>query len=181
MDGNTRGRVRAFVACSVDGFIAGNENDLTWIPSPGDTDDYGHDEFMASIGAILLGRRSFDVVRELGEWPFGPKPVIVATHRDLEPPNTFVRRRQGPIDVLIEEAHQLALGRDVCIEGGELIRAGLNSGKIDELIITLIPTALGEGVALFAGLERRVNFEFKNARACTGGLVQITYVPKENA
>ena len=42
-------------------------------------------EFMGQVGAMLMGRTTYDVVEQMGEWPYGDTPVLVATRRDLEP------------------------------------------------------------------------------------------------
>src|SRR6478672_1741895 len=56
-----RGPVRVFIATSLDGFIAGPGDDLTWLPEGGG-EDHGYDDFMAEIGAVLMGRTTYDVV-----------------------------------------------------------------------------------------------------------------------
>ena len=57
-------RVRVFIACSLDGFIAGPNDDLSWLPQPpeGSDDDYGWGDFIGSIGCLLMGRATYDVV-----------------------------------------------------------------------------------------------------------------------
>ena len=41
---------------------------------------------MASVGALLMGRRSYEVVKTLGGWYYGETPVLVATSRPLGDP-----------------------------------------------------------------------------------------------
>jgi dihydrofolate reductase len=178
-------RVRVFIASSLDGFIAGPNDDLSWLPpipsEPGR--DFGYAAFMAEVGALLMGRRTFDVVAGFtGEWPYGDRPVLVATHRPL--PSALpsspasVRSVTGPIDELIAAARVAAAGRDVYLDGGALIRQALDVELIDELIVTLVPMILGAGHPLFAGAERRHALELVEHTAHEGGLVSLRYRPR---
>jgi len=76
------GQLRVFCACSLDGFLAGEGDDLSWLPEPEDgapAEDHGYDAFMEGIGALLMGRTTYDVVRGFDvAWPYGDRPVIVA-------------------------------------------------------------------------------------------------------
>ena len=81
------GRTRVFIASSLDGFIAGPEDDLSWLPAVLDPspDAISFSSFMKEIGAMLMGRRTYDMVAGFdGPWPYGAVPVSVATHRALE-------------------------------------------------------------------------------------------------
>ena len=60
--------VRVFLACSLDGFLAGPEDELDWLPTDAGIEDT-FTPFLASIGALAMGRRTFDVVRAM---PRGP-------------------------------------------------------------------------------------------------------------
>ncbi len=79
------GPVRVFIACSLDGFIAGPGDDLSWLPAPSADEDYGYGALLAQTGALLLGRTTYDVVAGFeGDWHYGELPVLVATTRPLE-------------------------------------------------------------------------------------------------
>ena len=169
------GRVRVFIACSLDGFIAGVDHDLSWLPPPGD-DDFGHGAFMAEVGAVLMGRRTYDVVTGFDAWPYGALPLLVATTRALVPAVPSVRAVAGPIAALLHDALAAAAGKDVYLDGGDLIRQALDAGAIDELTVTIIPIVLGAGLPLFAGVERRQPLVLVGHRVAAG-LVQLTYRP----
>lgn len=159
-------QVRVYIACSLDGFIAGVDDDLSWLPSGGDETAVAdpniitYDAFSAEIGAMLMGRSTYDVVAGFDiDWPYGEKPVLVATNRPLTPAADMVRAVSGSIEEIIEEAKTAAQGKDVYLDGGILIRQGLDAGLVDELVVTLVPVVLGEGVPLFAGVTQRHRFE----------------------
>jgi dihydrofolate reductase len=173
-------RVRVFIATSLDGFIAGPGDDLSWLPQPaGDPPpDFGYAAFMADVGAVLMGRTTYETVLGFGgAWPY-PMPVLVASSRPLVSPHANVRGISGDIAVLLEQARAAAGERDVYLDGGTLIRQASDAGLIDELTLTLVPVILGAGTPLFAGVERRRRFERISSEALGEGLVQVRYRPE---
>jgi dihydrofolate reductase len=174
------GRIRVFIATSLDGFIAGPNDDLSWLPQPsGDPheSDHGYAAFMADIGAMLMGRNTYEVVVGFGgAWPY-PVPVLVASSRPLTPVHPTVRAVSGDIRTLVEQARAAAGGRDVYLDGGNLIRQASDAGLIDELIVTIVPVILGAGSPLFAGSEHRRKLELLGTEAFRNGLVQLRYRP----
>ncbi len=180
--------VLVYIATSVDGFIAGPDHDLSWLPTDEDLADtlqeddgaLGYEEFIASVGSLLMGRATYDVVRGFDvPWPYGDLPVLVATTRALDddPPRT-VRAVQGSIAELIELAKTAAGAKDVYLDGGELIRQAAESDLIDDLTITVAPIALGSGVPLFAGMSKRYPLEFISHHRHPGGMIQLRARPK---
>lgn len=176
------GRVRVFCGASLDGFIAGPDDDLSFLDPPEGAqleDDHGYGQLMAETGALLMGRRTYDVVTGFDvEWPYGERPVLVATRRPLEPAQETVRPVQGPIAELLEQAQAAAAGKDVYLDGGDLIRQALGAGLVDELTITLVPIAIGRGVPLLAGLAQPQRLERVAVRELEQGMVQLVYRPR---
>jgi len=165
---------RVFIACSCDGFIAGPEDDLSWLPKPPEGEDYGYAAFMAEVGALLMGRNTYRVVEGFeGPWPYGETPVLVATHRPLEPKAATVRAVSGDIGSLLKQADEAAGGKDVWVDGGDLIRQALSAGLLDELIVSYVPVLLGGGSPLF-GVEDRTRLELLETKEFPG-LTQQRY------
>lgn len=156
-------KVRVYLACSLDGYIAGPDNDLSWLAPPdppptGPTEALEFGDFMAQVGVMLMGRTTHDVVAGFGDWPYGETPVLVATRRPLAPAAETVQAVHGDIDALIAQAKDLAGGKDLYLDGGALVRQALDAGLVDELVLTWVPIVLGGGVPLFEGVQRQ-NFE----------------------
>src|SRR4051794_18686829 len=86
--------VRVFIACSLDGFIAGRDNDLSWLPAQGG-EDYGYRDLLDQTSSILRGRGTYDVAAGFTGWPYAELPVFVATRRALEPAAPSVRPISG--------------------------------------------------------------------------------------
>ena len=75
-----------YIATSLDGYIARENGDVDWLSAEngaGDGEDYGFQEFMASVDVLVMGRNSYDKVLSFGEWPYGNKKVVVLTSRPL--------------------------------------------------------------------------------------------------
>ncbi|MEM9459363.1 MAG: dihydrofolate reductase family protein [Myxococcota bacterium] len=170
------GRVRVFIACSIDGFIAGPDHDLSWLPEPSG-DDHGFGEFFASVGALLMGRRTYEVAEGFdGPWPYEERPVLVATHRPIQPSKPTIRAVEGEITTLVKQAREVAGDRDVYLDGGMLIRQALDAGLVDEITLTLVPVILGEGFPLFTGAQRKT-LELVSSERSGESLVQLVLRP----
>ena len=169
---------RVFVASSLDGFIAGPDDELDWLERDGDIEDT-FTPFFEQIGALLMGRRTYDVVMGFDvPWPYGDTPVLVATTRPLPDTNPMVRPVTGDVADMVAEATRVAGDRDVYLDGGELIRNALEAGVVDEMIVTMIPVVLGAGRALFAGVGNRHELELLRHREIGGGFVELVYRPR---
>lgn len=177
------GRVRVYIASSFDGFIAGPKDELDWLGGPpGDAalpeGVLGFEAFMAEVGAMVMGRRTYDVVAAMEGWFYGETPILVPTHRELVPKVPTVRAVAGSIDEVLDQALVVAGGKDVYVDGGETLRAALDVGRVDEMVVTVIPILLGAGRPLYAGLQRRHAVEVVHHRDFGGGAVQFLLRPR---
>jgi len=174
------------MACSLDGFIAGPGDDLSFLdaPAPPDSapahpDALQFSALMEQVGAMLMGRRTYDVIAQMEVWGYGETPVLVATHRALKGAPASVRPVTGDIHALVEQAVEVADGKDVYLDGGNIIRQALDAGLVDELCITMVPVLLGgEGVRLFDGLLNTHKLEFVAHHTFDLGMVQLTARPR---
>lgn len=167
--------VRVFLAVSLDGFIAGPHDELDWLPGPDGIEDT-FTPFMKHIGALLMGRRTYEVASGFeGPWPYGETPVLVATHGSIAPPRPHVTAVHGTMPELMARAQDVAGDKDVYVDGGTLIRGALDAGLVDDMTLTVVPTLLGRGISLFSGLRQRSTWELGSQRALGKGLVQLSY------
>ncbi|MDD9210790.1 dihydrofolate reductase family protein [Aeromonas dhakensis] len=171
-----RPRVSAFLALSLDGFIAGEGDDLTWLePYNGDSqEETGYGALMASADTLLMGRNTYDIVSAFPEWFYGDKPVVVLTHRPAAP-REHVSFRQGALAQVLDELWQ-AGSRHLYLDGGELVRQGLQGALVDELILFWVPVTLGRGVPLFAGSLPDA-LRPVSSTVLPSGLVRVVYQP----
>lgn len=168
-------RVRVFLALSLDGFIAGPNDELDWLTPNAEVEDT-FTPFLAEIGVLLMGRRTYDIVSAFtGPWPYGEIPLLVATHRPLQNTRAGVEAVAAPIAELLAQARARAGNKDVYLDGGALVQQALAADLVDEMTLTLIPLLLGGGIPLFASLPGRRKLALVAQRALGGGLVQLRY------
>jgi dihydrofolate reductase len=135
-----------------------------------DIDDRYAERAMAGFGAFILGRNMFGPIR--GAWPddtwkgwWGDNPpyhapTFILTHHArppivMEGGTTFHFVTDG-IESALSQARAAAGDKDVKIGGGvETVRQYLRAGLVDEMHLALAPVVLGQGEALFAGLDLR--------------------------
>ena len=141
---------------SLDGFIAGPNDDMQWVFGV----EGGHsptvDEVLRSTGALLVGRRTQDVEDRLRPGFYGGAfrgPFFVLRHNPPSDPPVVKGIAGQFIDVGIEAATRLAKdaaqGRDVVVLGANVARQCLEAGLLDELILHVAPILVGDGVRLF--------------------------------
>jgi len=165
-----------FIATSVDGFIARPNGDLDWLPAGGG-EPHGYNEFIASVDALVIGRKTFEKVLTFEAWPYGDKRVVVLSSRpvDLSAAGDGVVEQMGgpPAEI----ASQLAASgaRHLYVDGGITIQRFLRAGLIQRLIITRVPVLIGDGVPLFGTLPRDLRLRHVMTRHYPSGLVQSEY------
>ena len=72
-----------FIGTSVDGFIARLNGNLDFLPEGGG-EPHGYDEFISSVDAIVIGRKTFETVLVYPDWPYGHKRVVVLSSRPVD-------------------------------------------------------------------------------------------------
>ena len=168
-------KASVFIGTSLDGFIARVNGDLDFLP-PGGGEPHGYDEFMATVDALVIGRKTFETALAFDTWPYGAKPVFVLSTRARAPapPGAVVERMSGtPAEIV-----SLLAARDIrhiYVDGGITIQGFLQAGLIQRLTITRIPVLLGSGIPLFGVTGRDILLEHVKTRHYASGLVQSEY------
>jgi dihydrofolate reductase len=168
-------KASVFVGVSVDGFMARLDGALDFLPPDGG-EPHGYTEFMASVDALLIGRKTYETVLGFDGWPYGDKPVFVLSTRDLapHPANAIVEHVKGsPADVLSALAGRGI--RHVYVDGGMTIQGFLNAGLVQRLIITRVPVLIGTGISLFGPVTRDIPLKHVATMHYPSGLVQSEY------
>ena len=165
-----------FVGTSVDGFMARRGGALDFLPEGGG-EPHGYTEFIASVDAIVIGRKTFESVLAFAAWPYGKKRVVVLSSRPVD----FSAVRGGVVEHMAgtpaEIVSRLAAtgAHHLYIDGGVTIQGFLRAGVIERLIITRVPVLIGDGVPLFGALPHDVRLEHISTRHYRSGLVQSEY------
>jgi dihydrofolate reductase len=170
--------VTVFVGTSVDGFIARGNGDLDWLPAGGG-EPHGYDEFIHTVDAIVIGRKTFETVLTFATWPYGDKRVVVLSGKPLDqagatPRGAHVEHMSGPpADVVAELAARGAL--HLYVDGGITIQRFLRAGAVNRLVITRVPVLIGDGIPLFGSLPKDIQLGHIATRSYATGLVKSEY------
>lgn len=166
-------KISYYVATSLDMYIAKPDGGVDWLFHD---QDYGYQEFLDSIDCLIMGKKTYDQIRSFGAWPYGELPTFVFTHGDLKTGglDLITSNQKEPRQLMIELAEQ-GLTKAWLVGGGELASQFLKLDLLDELILSIHPILIGEGIALF-GLEGQQNkMDLQDTKSFDSGLVQLTY------
>jgi len=171
-------RIKLYIACSLDGFIARKNGSIDWLTKYENNPetDYGYSEFYASIGTVLMGRKTYEQVLGFGDWPYGEKKTYVFT-RQKEPlrrekniefvsgnVGEFVRRLKGNTE------------EDLWLVGGsQLIKVFLEEDLVQDLIVFVVPIILGSGIPLFDRIGEEIRLRTGKVERYENGLVRVEY------
>jgi dihydrofolate reductase len=183
------GKVCTELSVSLDGFVAG-PNDGPELPlgkggealfrwySSGDTPlplpgtdmvfhisrisaDLLRDEW-SSVGAMVAGRRMFDIANAWGGNPPGGGPCFIVTHTPpqewLKEGSPFIFVTDG-VESAIRQARQAAGDKNIGVSSASIMQQCLKAGLLDEIHINLVPVLLGGGVRLFGDLAAPIELE----------------------
>ena len=168
-------KASVFIGTSVDGFIARANGGLDWLP-PGGGEPHGYDEFIATVDALVIGRKTFETVLAFDTWPYGEKPVLVLSTRTLAsaPAGAKVERMSGEPAEIVSQLATRGI-RHIYVDGGITIQRFLRAGLIQRLIITRVPVLIGDGIPLFGVTGRDIALKHIATRQYASGLVQSEY------
>ena len=168
--------VSVFVGASVDGFIARSNGGLDWLPEGGG-EPHGYHEFIATVDALVIGRKSFESVLTFDAWPYGDKRVVVLSSRPVDVSavrSGVVEQMAGPPAEIVSRlaasgAHHLY------VDGGITIQRFLQAGLVHRLVITRVPVLIGDGIPLFGSLPRDIRLRHVATQHYPSGLVKSEY------
>ncbi len=176
-------KIIVYIATSADGFIARKDGAVDWLDRPRTAGDYGMGKFYKSIDTILWGRKTYDLVLRFQQegkdtpdmggiknYAFSrkpPKKVADGFEFVKEPIKKFAKRLRAK------------KGKDIWIMGGAgIIASFLDCGEIDEFIIHVIPSFIGEGIPLMAPRHRTVPLKLVSVKKFSDGVVRLHYSVK---
>jgi len=170
-----RPRFRLYIAISLDGFIASPDGSVHWL-EPYDPYEVGFGEFLASAGAIVMGRKSYDQMLTFGSWPYTGKRTIVMTRRPLVPATPDTAASAEAVTAIADRLAAETTGGDVWIfGGGEVARAFLAARRLDTIELCVIPILIGEGIALFGAGTLSSGLRLTRSHEYPKGLVCLDY------
>jgi dihydrofolate reductase len=167
-----------YVACSLDGFIAGLNGDVSSFVSAGNgVEQYLTD--LADFDTVIMGRNTYEFGYQYGLLPGQPayshmRHYIFSNHLVLE--NSADTVHVKPVAIAEIEQLQMEDGTDIYLcGGGELAGWLLNHQKIDVLKLKLNPIILGQGVKLFGHSTTNAKLQFIERKSYENGSLFLTY------
>jgi len=170
-------KIIVHIATSADGYIARPDGNVDWLTArPAPKGFYGMPTFMRSVDTKILGRKTFELSLQMGarftdndrHYVFSRQPP-----KDSLPPGVeFVKESIRAFSKRL----RTETGKNIwMMGGGEIIASFLDEGAIDDFIISVIPTFIGEGVPLIAHRHRHVPLRLQSVRRFPDGVVQVHY------
>jgi dihydrofolate reductase len=169
-------RASVFVGTSVDGFIARQNGEFDFLPADGG-EPHGYDEFIATVDAIVMGRKTFETVLGFEAWPYGDKRVVVLSGQPVDltaARGGVVEQMSGPPAEIVSRLAASGVNH-IYVDGGITIQRFLRAGVIDRLVITRVPVLIGDGIPLFGSLPHDIRLSHIATRQFPSGLVQSEY------
>ena len=162
-------------ACSLDGFIAGEQDEVDWLHWSSDVAQISN-EVMSTTDAVLMGRRTYEAALRSGSSAYPGMDNYVFSR-------SFVPQQEVPNLVVVREDVRSFVkglkqksGRDICVlGGGQLARSLLEDNLIDEVGLNVHPILLGRGIPMFPAGAYRHSLELIEARPLAGGCFLLRY------
>ena len=168
--------VSVFVGTSLDGFIPRHNGQYDFLPADGG-EPHGYNEFIATVDALVIGRKTFEIVLALPEWPYGNRQVVVLSSRPLD----FSTVREGRVEQMSKPPAEIIASlaargtKHVYVDGGLTVQGFLRGGLVQRITITRVPVLIGEGIPLFGSLPHDVKLRHIATQSYPSGLVKSEY------
>ena len=169
-------KVSVFCGTSVDGFLARTNDTFDFLDTPG-SGPHGFTEFFNTVDVVVIGRRTFDVVRDLGHFGlYGKKQVVVLSSKplDLSSIKARIEQMSGTPQEIVSRLEERRF-KHAYVDGGITIQQFLRAGLVDRITVTRVPVLIGEGIPLFGRISHDVHLRHVTTRSYKGGLVQSKY------
>jgi len=173
---NNPRKVILYISMSVDGYIADKNDGLDFLSMVAEEgEDYGYQQFVDSVDTILIGRKTYQKVLSMGyAYPHTNKEVYIISQTNSGPEGHF-RYYNGDLKLLVDSL-KAKQGKNIYCDGGaRLANELLIQNLIDELIISVIPVLLGDGIRLFEDGRPTNRLELVHSKSYNKGLIQLTY------
>ena len=149
------GKIILFIASSLDGYIAKENGDVDWLPQ---ITASGYDEFYESIDTVIMGKNTYDQILTFGAYPYKKKKSYVFTH------NKSLRKDEhvefvSDVEQFTKTLISSSQGSIWLVGGAKLITTFLHYKLIDEIILSVIPLVLTNGISLFQNIPQKINLE----------------------
>lgn len=169
-------KVTLLMAITVNGFIAGTDDDTDWVK---DLDALKSK--ISESGIVVYGKRTYDECVKYGAFPYHNALNVVLTHsKDLlsNSVENVIFTDKTPPEVL-SLATEKGFDRVLLIGGGHTNGSFMKAGLIDELIVDIHPLVKSQGIRLFESEFADQDLELVTYKQMNDGIIQATYTIKK--
>jgi dihydrofolate reductase len=171
--------VKLYIASSLDGFIARKDGTLDWLTDLSDPggSDHGYAEFYETIDTVIMGRKTYEEVVGFDvDWPYGDSETYVVSRSPGQKIKTDNTRLVSGEIVETLSAMKKSEGKDIwLVGGGELVSLCMQHQLVDEIILSIAPIILGDGIQLFPEITSEVKLTLEAVKTFSSGIVTLTY------
>lgn len=172
-------KVILYISMSLDGYIATKDDDLSWLSVvEKEGEDYGYTAFTQNIDTYIVGNKTYETILKLtgGDFPQSKQyDCYVITRQELQA-RDGITYYNGDIEELITNLKQKGGKNIYCDGGAQIVKLLMEKNLIDEYIISVIPTILGDGKRLFIGGIKDIPLKAVSSKIYDSGLVQLHYI-----
>ena len=169
-----------FIASSLDGYIATKDESVEWLDNVEGEGDNGFSEFYETVDTVLLGKKTYDWVmkQDIKEFPYKNKECYVFTRSSIEDTEdvTFINE---DVTKFVDKLKSQDGNNIWLVGGGELLYSFIQEKLVDEIIITVAPTILGNGIPLFKEGDYQLDLSLEGTRNFNQ-FVELHYVVKKH-
>lgn len=169
-------RIVGYIAASLDGFIADENEGLDWLyKAEAELGEHHYDRFIEGIRTIVMGRSTYDWLARSGmDWAYGRQRVLVVTSRPIDSPMGALETRSD-IEALIAELRGLDDGDVWMLGGGRLQMAFIERDALDEIEVYLASAIIGGGSPLFPPTGHKATLRLLSAKSLGPGMARLHY------
>lgn len=165
-----------YISCSLDGYIAKPNDNLDFLNLvQRDGEDYGYNQFVQTIDTVIVGRKTYEWIIGQGyDFPHTDKECFIMT-RQHKPKEGHLTFYNGDLTELVYHLKRKPGKNIFCDGGAEIVNLLLRERLFDEMILSVIPIVVGEGIRLFNDHKSEQVLNLISVKNFDSGLVQMHY------
>ena len=168
-----------YVASSLDGYIAKEDGDVSWLEELNiSMEDAGYNEFYPTVNALVMGRKTYEMIASFGQWPYGDKPVWVCSRNKISPIEGCNLQAESTPEEVYKAAENKAIKHLWLVGGGSLASSFVENNLLTNIYLSLMPIVLGSGIKLFGDLSSSIKINKVSEKAFDSGMTQLEYTIK---
>lgn len=162
---NQKRHLVLYIATSLDGYIATEDESLEWLFKAEGKGDNGYSEFDETVDTVLIGRKTYDWISKNveGEFPYQDKERYVFSRTSIEDTKD-IKFINGDIVNFTNQLKSQEGKKIWIVGGGELLHEFIKEKLVDEIILTIAPTIIGNGIPLFKKGDYQLDLALKGTK-----------------